>query len=174
MKGRSPTWGRGFLWLLLLWLLQLALAGRARLWGVTPALLPLGTALAGAVWGGTRGGMFGIAGGIVWLLLAPGGTWWAIPVLCLVGLAAGLGRGETVPRLWTTLGRTALGLLLWEGSRLLLCLPAVTGGFGFAGREFLWTLPWCIPLYPLLRRLGRRRKEGGSHGEPGQTPEATI
>lgn len=169
MKGALRTWGPAFLAaLLILWILQLCVAGRVSFWGVTPALIPLGTAVVGAREGPVPGGVFGVTAGLIWLSQSPGYQGLVLPGLCLVGLAAGLQYPATRPRFGGTLLRTATGLVVWEVCRLLVHLlgewTALPGLAVLAGREWLWTIPWFLLLYPLFRLAFRRREKGVCHG----------
>ena len=155
--------------LLLLWILQLGVAGWTVLWGVTPALIPLGVTLAGTWRGPTYGGVFGLAVGLIWISQVPGYPGMALPGLCLVGLLAGLIRPGS-PQFGVSFLRAAAGMLLWEGGRLLLHLlseGAALGGLAvLAGREWLWTIPWFVLLYPLFWLFFRTRKKGACHDRP--------
>lgn len=155
--------------LLLLYLVQLSVAGWTALWGVTPALIPLGVTLAGAWKGPAYGGVFGVAAGLIWLTQVPGYPGMVLPGLCLLGLLGGLLR-PGAPGFGLALLRAAAGMLLWEAGRLLLHLlgeGAAVGGLAvLAGREWLWSLPYLALLYPLFWVIYRKREKGVCHDRP--------
>ncbi len=120
-----------------------------------PLLLPMLAVAAGTLEGPGFGGGLGAAAGL--LMSAAGhAPLWAIPLLALLGWAAGVLARQVLRRdLIGHLVCAAGAMLLWElwqvGSRLVRGVAGARVLLQTAWPELLWTMVLSLPVYALAR-----------------------
>lgn len=148
-------------------LVQSALLGRLRFWGVMPFVYPAVVALVGMLEEPAPGAVFGLCLGIVCDCAMAG------PIPCfytlifpLAALCASLiAKGWVAAGPVCTLLTTAAAFILTDLFHgLLLALSgraAWMGVFLTLGKEFALTLPFALAFYPLFRAIFRRGHRDG-------------
>ena len=120
-----------------------------------PLLLPMLTVAAGTLEGAGFGSGLGAAAGLLMSAAGHAGLW-VIPLLALLGWAAGVLAQQVLRRdLIGHLVCAAGAMLLWElwqvGSRLIRGVAGARALLQTAWPELLWTMILSLPVYALAR-----------------------
>lgn len=141
---------------------QAAVLQRFTLWGVIPFLYPLIAALPATFEGPAAGTVYALAAGVLCDLLLPS------PIPCfytlifpLVGLSAGLLSQSLIPAGYLCSAAASLPAYLLTGVFHCIVLWATghaawTAGLSVTLRELCVSLPWCLPMAWLFRKVYRR------------------
>ena len=147
--------------LLPIWILDAFLLGRYPILGAKPLLLPLAVAAVSVMEGSVAGAGFGFGVGLLWALSYAGSNAGMVLFLVLAGLFVGIAAQYALTQEFLgcllcsagTLAALELTHILW-GMFTQSAPTAVL--FEVAGREFLASLLWVLPVYLIFRAVFRR------------------
>ena len=154
-------WSVYGLGLLLVWLVDFHILPYLSFLGVSPMLLPVAVAVVAVLEGSNGGTGFGMAAGLVWALLSPGGSAWMVMSLALGGMLAGIlsqfALQRSLPGSFLCAG---LLLILLDAGRILHELLSDTAAvrvmLPLAAAEIVLSFLWTPLLYLVFRRIYRR------------------
>ena len=147
--------------LLPVWLLDAYILPRYPLYGASPMLLPLAVAAVAVLEGAYAGTGFGLAVGLLWELVYPGGFGGLVLYLALAGMLMGAVSQYALSQSFPGCLICAAGVLgaldlLRVARGLLTNTAGLTDLLQVAVPEFLWSLAWTPLIWLLFRAIYNR------------------